>query len=225
MIEQLLLHSKENKLSHIPSALSMLDYVDVLFSKKIIKPYDAKIVLGKPFGSQTYYLIWKKNNYIQNVKNLNVGVKHDEIEFVDFSEETMGNALGVAAGIAFSCNNTVWVNLSDGSLQMGSTLEAIQYIGHNKIKNIFLTIDYNNTQCTDYCSNLIDVEPLINFFKGYKWDVNVVDGHNKESLEMQFKDKIDNNKPTVFFCKTTKGKGVDYMEKDPIYWHYKTIDE
>ena len=225
MIEQLLLHSIKNRLSHIPSALSMLDYVDVLFSEKIIKPYDDKIVLGKPFGSQTYYIIWKKNNYLKDIQNLNIGVKHNEIDFVDFSEETMGNALGVSAGIALSTNKKVWVNLSDGCLQMGSTLEAIQYIGQNKIKNIFLTIDYNNTQCTDYCSNLIDVEPLIDFFKNYKWDVTVVDGHNKNKLKNKFKEKIKNNKPTVFFCKTKKGKGVDYMEKDPIYWHYKTIDE
>ena len=52
-----------------------------------------------------------------------------------------------------------------------------------------------------------------------------MDGHNKNKLKNKFKEKIKNNKPTVFFCKTKKGKGVDYMEKDPIYWHYKTIDE
>lgn len=224
MIEELLQYSKDNKLSHIPSALSMLDYIDVLFTKKIVIPNKTRIVLGKPFGSQTYYLVWKKNNYLKSIENLNVGVKHNEINFVDFSEETMGNALGVGAGISLTTDENVWINLSDGCLQMGSTLEAIQYIGQKKLKNIFVTIDYNNTQCTDYCKNIIDVKPVINFFKEYNWKVKVINGHNKKLLEKEFKKNIDGDNPTVFFCKTKKGKGVEFMEKDPITWHYKTLD-
>ena len=139
----LLKYSFEQKLSHIPSALSMLDYVDVLFTDEFVVPYRDHIVIGKPFGAQSYYLVWKKLGFLDKIEELNIGVKHDEISFVDYGEETMGNALGVAAGIAMTTDKNVWVNLSDASLQMGNTLEAIQFIGHNNIKNIFMSDKLN----------------------------------------------------------------------------------
>ena len=54
--DEIVTYSRKLKLTHIPSALSMSTYVEFLFENKIIVPYRDKIVLGKPFGSQTYYL-------------------------------------------------------------------------------------------------------------------------------------------------------------------------
>ena len=216
-------YSIEQQLTHIPSALSMLTYVDVLFTEKHVVPYKHKIVLGKPFGSQTYYLIWKRLNYIKHIENLSPGVKHAEIDFVDFGEETMGNALGVASGIAMTTSQKVWVNLSDATLQMGSTLEAIQYIGHKKLANIVVTVDYNNQQVTGKVGDILPVEPVINFFSNNGWATIVVDGHDHLKLNEEFRVKY--GKPTVFFCKTIKGHGVPFMEADPVTWHYKKVDE
>ena len=110
MINDVINYSFKHKLTHVPSALSMLTYVDVLFSNEYIKPKRDIIVLGKPFGSQAYYLIWKKLGYLDHIEKLSMGVKHAEIDFVNYSEETMGNALGVAAGIAIANpDQTVWV--------------------------------------------------------------------------------------------------------------------
>jgi transketolase len=225
MLHKLINFSKANGLSHIPSALSMIDYIDILFTGKYIIPFKDKIVLGKPFGSQTYYLIWKHCGYLDNIENLSIGVKHNEIPFVDFSEETMGNALGVAAGIAHATHNNVYVNLSDAALQMGSTLEAIAYIGTKQLKNIVVTIDYNRVQVTGKTDDIISIKPLPAFFKNYGWNVIHVDGHDHEKLHKSFT-KIckKRNAPLVYFCHTIKGHGVDYMEADPITWHYKTIN-
>ena len=99
---EIVTYSRNNGLTHVPSALSMATYVEFLFENKIIVPYRDKIVLGKPFGSQTYYILWKKMGLLKDIDNLSVGVKHNEIDFVDYGEETMGNALGVGSGIALS---------------------------------------------------------------------------------------------------------------------------
>lgn len=216
-------YSRKKKLTHIPSALSMSTYVEFLFENKIIVPYRDKIVLGKPFGSQTYYLLWKKMGLLKEIDNLSVGVKHDEIDFVDYGEETMGNALGVGAGIALSDKNKkVWVNITDATLQMGSTIEAIQYIGHNNIHNILLTIDNNNYQVTDMTSKILDTKPVIKMAKLYGWKVIDCDGHDIEQMKtIQYYNK---QKPTLINFITKKGFNVDYMEADPIQWHYKTID-
>lgn len=219
----LLEYSFENKLSHIASSLSMLDYVDVLFSNKILTTKD-HIVIGKPFGAQAYYLVWREQGWLENIEKLSVGVKHDEIPFVDYGEETMGNALGVSIGIAIANpNSKVWVNISDACLQMGNTLEALQFIGHNKINNIFVTVDYNNSQVTGDIDKILKVEPIINLCRHYGWWTQVVDGHDRSQLNSTFKNLTD-SLPNIVFCKTIKGKGVPQMERDIKKWHYKKIE-
>lgn len=223
--DELLRYSYEKKLTHIPSALSMSTYVEFLFENKVIVPYRDKIVLGKPFGSQTYYLLWKKMGLLKEIDNLSVGVKHNEIDFVDYREETMGNALGVGAGIALSNKDKrVWVNITDATLQMGSTLEAIQYIGHNCVNNILLTIDNNNYQVTGKTSIVLDIEPIITLSQNYNWHVITVDGHCKDTISKKLNNLDKIKKPILINFLTKKGNGVKYMENDPVKWHYKTID-
>ena len=220
---ELLEYSFKNNLSHIPSALSMLDYIDVLFSEKFVTPED-NIVIGKPFGSQAYYLVWRKLGYIKNIELLSVGVKHEEIPFVDYGEETMGNSLGVAVGIALANpKKRVWVNVSDATLQMGNMLEAIQFIGHNSIKNIFLTIDYNNAQVTGKINDVLRIDPVINLFEEYDWFVQEVHGHDKTDLKNKFMN-LSNKLPNVVFCHTKKGHGIRSIEEDIKKWHYKKIE-
>ncbi|MFZ9615180.1 MAG: hypothetical protein ACO3AG_00750, partial [Fluviibacter sp.] len=139
MRKQILEYSFEHNLGHIASAFSMVDYLKSVF--KYIKR-DDKIIIGKPFGAQAYYTIWKDRGWLTDIDNLHMGVKHDEIKFVDYSEETIGNALGVGAGIAMATDKKVYINISDGALQMGNTLEAIQFIGQHQLKNIICTVDY-----------------------------------------------------------------------------------
>lgn len=222
---EIVTYSRNNGLTHVPSALSMATYVEFLFENKIIVPYRDKIVLGKPFGSQTYYILWKKMGLLKDIDNLSVGVKHNEIDFVDYGEETMGNALGVGSGIALSNKDKrVWVNITDATLQMGSTLEAIQYIGHNCINNILLTIDNNNYQVTGNTNNVLTVEPVIKLAQNYNWNVITVNGHCKNTILKKLSNLDKIKKPILINFLTTKGKGVKYMEDDPVTWHYKTID-
>jgi transketolase len=209
--------SRVNGLSHIPSAASMLDYVYYLWHNLIVTPMD-NIVIGKPFGAQAYYIVWKRLGLLDNIKDLSVGVKHDEIPFVDYGEETMGNALGVGCGMAMATGKRTWVNISDAALQMGNTLEAIQFIGSKNISNVFLTVDYNGTQVTDYIDNVIHTDPVIDMFRAYRWNVIIRDGHEVEPFE------LNPDKPNVVIFKTVKGKGYPKMEEDPFDWHYRKVE-
>jgi len=137
----------------------------------------------------------------------------------------MGNALGVGSGIALSNKGKrVWVNITDATLQMGSTLEAIQYIGHNCINNILLTIDNNNYQVTGNTNNVLTVEPVIKLAQNYNWHVITVNGHCKNTILKKLSNLDKIKKPILINFLTKKGKGVKYMEDDPVKWHYKTID-
>lgn len=221
MRKQLLRYSFEHNLGHIPSALSMLDYINSVF--KYIKRED-KIIIGKPFGAQAYYLVWKNRGWLKNIDNLHMGVKHDEIPFVDYSEETIGNALGVAAGMALVTDKKVYVNISDGALQMGNTLEAIQFIGQHQLSNIICTVDYNNAQVTGAVKDIIDVEPVLTMARLYNWNLFIVDGHDSKKLDQVMQQAVQNSEqPALVVCITKKGKGVPIMETEN--WHYRKLDE
>lgn len=223
MRKQLLEYSYKQGLAHIPSALSMVDYLHSVF--KYIKK-DDKIIIGKPFGSQSYYLVWKNRGWLSNIDNLHMGVKHSEIPFVDYSEETIGNALGVASGIAMTTNKKVYVNITDASLQMGNTLEAVQFIGQHQQKNIVCTVDYNNFQVTGKTSDIINVEPVLTMARLYNWNLFVVDGHDPKKLDKIMQQAVQNSEqPSMVVCITKKGKGVKPMEEDPKGWHYRKLDE
>lgn len=218
----LLRYSYERGFCYIASALSHLDYVYYLFSSGIIKESD-NICIGKPFGAQAYYVVWSELNIIDDISKLSLGLKSDEISFVDFSEETIGNALGVAAGISLCDKKRTWVNISDAALQMGNTLEAIQFIGSKKLNNILLTIDYNKMQVTGKIQDIMPVDSVVSFFMASGWNVIFIDGHSRSSMET-ISQKLSNDLPNVIFFKTQKGYGVDLIESDPVMWHYKFID-
>lgn len=227
MLTRVLTYSIKAELGHIPSALSMLNYVYELFSHEadsepVINPSTWNIVLGKPFGAQTYYKIWEYF-YMLDISNLSYGVKHEEISFVDFSEETLGNALGVASGISYNGRKT-WCNISDAALQMGPTLEAIQFVGHHK-QDIMLTIDYNRTQLLGNTTQIMgSTESMIyDYFYNCGWRVYSV---QSETFDKEIVRKIiEREGPVVFIISTIKGNGVVEMMEDPIGWHYKELKD
>mgnify|MGYP003115557480 CR=1 FL=1 len=223
MVDEIYNISKKHGLKHIPSALSMSTYIECIFNEKFIEPYKHNFVIGKPFGSQAYYIPWKKLGYLnKNINEYHSILKHTEIDFVNFSGESLGHTLGVAAGISLASKKNTWVNLSDAALQMGSELEGIQFIGQKQIKNILVTIDYNNSQVTGNLNDIIDVKPIIEMFSNYDWDVHIINGHNYNKIKDNL-NEIKFNKPTVIFYKTIKGYGIKEMENNPHEWHYKKI--
>lgn len=218
MIKKILEYSYKHNLGHIPSALSMIGYLKSVF--KYINRNDI-IIIGKPFGAQAYYVLWEELGWLDNIDGLHMGVKHEEIDFVHYSEETIGNALGVAAGVSLTTDKKIYVNISDACLQMGPTLEAIQFIGKNG-GNILVTVDYNNSQVTGKCSDIIPVNPVIDFFRSNDWNVYESDGTCSKEADIILNKAYKLDEPTVIFFKTEKGYGIERMKGNE--WHYKKIE-
>ena len=203
----------------------MYDYIDTIFKNKFIDIEKGdRVVIGKPHGAQAYYVPWKELGLIDSYDGLNTSLKMNQINFVDYTIDILGDALGVAAGIGLACNDRVWVNLGDATLQMGNVLEAIQFIGQNNINNIVTTVDWNDAQRCGKCSDIIDVKPVFNFFMENGWDLKVVDGHNVSDIIKSW-NEAKFEKPTVFVYKTIKGNGYPIMINNIMEWHYKTLDE
>jgi len=224
----LLNYSIDFKLKHIPSALSQFSYLRYVLP---LLPKNIKIILGKQFGSQAYYLIWKKMGLIKKNIKLSYFINHKELPFIHYTEETLGNSLGVAAGVALTESDKsklVYVNISDSILQMGATQEAIQFIGKHQL-NIFITMDFNNYQLTGKIDNIsqFNIDKTKSLFELYNikaFVIDIQDNNIKQDIINGIEYQIKSKKPTIILFKTIKGFGVKEMEEDPIGWHYKALN-
>lgn len=232
MIRQsILTMSYNSKVAHIPSAFSMCDYLGVLFDN-IISPHTHQFVLGKPFGAQAYYALFAFFGWIDNdlskygsldpewryiIQN-----SHPLITYID---ESMGNCLSVACGIATAGIN-VFVNISDAAFQEGTIWESIQYAGAKQLSNIIMSIDNNDMQALGRISDISDLGDLSSKLSEFGWDSYECDGHDIDEIrkvceQIRYSEK---KKPIALVFHTSKGRGVSFMEGHSE-WHYGTLDE
>ena len=226
--------------SHIASALSIVDIVSVLYSN--VLQFDAKnsnwdqrdrFILSKGHACTPVYAILahfgffsidELSTYGQDGSNLMNHISH-KVSGVEFSTGALGHGLpfGVGKSKAAKILNKAWrtfVLLSDGELDEGSNWEAFMFSAHHKLNNLTAIIDYNKLQSLDSVEKTLNLEPLIDKFESFGWDVVEVDGHCHETLTIEF-NKTHEFKPRLIIANTIKGKGVSFME-NKVEWHYKT---
>lgn len=150
---------------------------------------------------------------------------------IEWSTGSLGHALGVACGSALAekrskIGYTVFAILSDGELNEGSNWEAIMLAAHNRLDNLVTIIDYNKIQSFGRIDEVMILEPLVDKFKAFNWDVQEVNGHSVEDLQKVLSEAKSgrNGKPKCVIAHTIKGKGVSFME-DLLAWHYKSPNE
>lgn len=230
--------------TRLASSLSCIEIFVVLYYGKILN-YDPsnikwenrdRFIVSKGHGAISLYPILADLGYF-NIEELNRvckegsflgGIPDSIIPGFETINGSLGHGLGVACGMSLALKRkqkkeNVFVLLGDGELYEGSVWEAIMFAGEHKLGNLIAIIDNNKKCMLDYCRNIIDLEPLHEKFKAFKWYVRIVDGHDIGQLYNQLVDlKKDNNKPKVLIANTIKGKGVPCLENDPLC-HIKNL--
>lgn len=222
------------KSSHIGSSLSIVEILLVLY-KFFVKKKNV-FILSKGHACLAYYCILNKFGYVSS-KQLNSYGKNNSILMahvshkvpgVEFSTGSLGHGLPYAVGRALAekidnTNNKVYVLISDGELNEGTTWESLLFASFHKLDNLFIIIDYNKIQSLNFTKNILKIEPLKKKLSSFSCNVKNIDGHNFNQIYISLL-KRKKNKPTVLIANTIKGKGVKYME-NKILWHYKFPDE
>jgi transketolase len=129
-------------------------------------------------------------------------------------------ALGMALGAKLqNLSYRTYAILGDGECNEGQIWEGAMFATYHKLDNFVAIVDYNKLQSDDYCENITALEPLADKWRAFGWNVIEVDGHNLRNIEEAFDrcSKIK-GKPSVIIAHTIKGKGVSFMENDPL-WH------
>ncbi|MER9689643.1 transketolase [Mesorhizobium sp. M0139] len=145
---------------------------------------------------------------------------------VDFSSGSIGHALSGGLGMVLGGRTAnrrfdVYVLLGDGEMQEGQVWEAALSAAHHKAGNLIAIVDRNGYQLDGQVDDIIGIEPLADKWAAFGWQVHEVDGHDVVALATllrQLKAEADRTRPVCIIAKTSKGKGVGYMETEPG-WH------
>jgi transketolase len=151
---------------------------------------------------------------------------------VDISSGSIGHALSNALGMVLAQRWTaekdyrVFCMMGDGEMQEGQVWEAAINAAQHRARNLIAIIDRNGYQLDGRVDDLMNIEPLDEKWRAFGWEVHTVDGHDVAKvteLLRQVRADDERTRPCVIIAKTSKGRGVSYMETEPG-WHLGYLD-
>ena len=115
--------------------------------------------------------------------------------------------------------------LGDGEIQEGQVWEAFMFAHHYKLDNLCVIIDNNGLQIDGAVDKVMSPYPIPDKLKAFGFAVKEIDGHDFDQIEAAFAEaKATKGVPFAIVMKTTKGKGVSYMENQ-AGWHGKAPND
>jgi transketolase len=145
---------------------------------------------------------------------------------IELNTGALGHGLSVGVGLALSAKmkkqgHRVFVLTGDGELQEGSVWEAAMSAARFELDNLVVIVDRNGLQLADRTERIMPLEPLAAKWEAFGFDTKDVDGHDPAAIIQAIGDlDLGSRKPHVLIARTTKGKGVSFIE-DQAAWHHK----
>lgn len=225
---------------HPGGSLSIADILTYLYFEEMnIDPKNPdkadrdRFVLSKGHASPGIYSALANRGYFP-VADLKTFRQHDSvlqghpdmkhIPGIDMTTGSLGLGISAAAGMALGAklngiNNRVWTILGDGESEEGQVWEAAMFAAHYKLDNLAVFVDWNGLQIDGPVAEVMNPTPLDEKFKAFGWNVVCIDAHNFDEIEAAVNAaKVCKDKPTAIIARSTKGKGVSYMENN-VSWH------
>ena len=167
----------------------------------------------------------KLGSYLQGHPDM----KH--IPGVDMSSGSLGQGISAAVGMALSAKLSnesyrVYTLLGDGEIQEGQVWEAAMFAGHRNLDNLVVIVDNNGLQIDGKIEDVCSPYPIDKKFEAFNFHViNVENGNDMEQLAAAFAEaRTVTGMPVAIVMKTTKGKGVSFMENN-AGWHGKAPND
>jgi len=112
-----------------------------------------------------------------------------------------------------------YVILGDGEINAGVIWEGAMTAAKYRLGNLTAILDYNGIQQTGATADVMPTEPIADKWESFGWHVQEIHGHNVGEI-LAALDRADevHARPSIIIARTTKGKGVSFMEYDHR-WH------
>lgn len=160
-----------------------------------------------------------------------------DIPGVEIVAGPLGHGVAIGAGIALALRTgipkpsaisapsgrasrgRVYVLLGDGELDAGLIWEGAMTAAKYRLGNLVAIVDCNGVQQTGATADVMPLEPLADKWRAFNWHVQEINGHSVgETLAALDRADEVHAQPAVILARTTKGKGVHFMEYDHR-WH------
>ena len=238
------LHSAKS--GHPGGSLSAADIMTYLYFEEMnVDPKNPKMadrdrfVLSKGHVAPALYSVLAHKGYFP-VEDL-VTLRHTgsylqghpdmkHISGVDMSAGSLGQGLSCAVGMAQAGkmddkDYQVYAMCGDGEIQEGQIWEAAMWAGAHHLDNLTVIVDNNNLQIDGTVEEVCSPYPIDKKFEAFNFHVININGNDMEEIRNAFAEaRKVKGMPVAIIAKTTKGKGVSFMENQ-VGWHGKAPND
>merc|ERR1712004_4840 len=229
---------------HPTSCASMAEIMSVLFFDtmrySVKEPRSAsndRFILSKGHAAPILYAAWAEAGLfpreellkLRKIDNDLEGHPTPRLNFVDVGTGSLGQGLGISAGMAYvgkyfdKADYRTYCLLGDGESAEGSVWEALHFAGIYKLDNLCAIFDVNRLGQSQATSLGHETEVYRARLEAFGWNAYVVDGHDVEALVKAFHMAASTKgKPTCLIAKTYKGHGFPGIS-DHENWHGKPL--
>lgn len=232
-----------NRGAHVSGSLSCMEIYAVLYGA--ILNYDIddplwndrdRFIAGKEHARLAEYPVRAEmgfyptdvlNSYEEN-DGLLVGHQLKKELGVEYGSMSLGMEMPFVVGKALIAKQTeqkyhVYCLLGDAECEEGPVWEAFIAAAHYKLDNLTVIIDRNCMSVDGNTEELMAQLDMQKKMEAFGWESVTVDGHDIHQLIEALNHKSE-GKPYAIIAKTTKGKGVSFIENQKA-WHQAVMTE
>jgi transketolase len=231
---------KNANAGHTGGNLSCVDILNVLYNDTLnVSPANFKdpnrdrYIQSKGHSVEALFTVLADQGFYSKVElnTLNqfqshfIGHPTRKVPGVEHNTGALGHGLSVSVGIALAgkkdgLSYRVYTLLGDGELEEGSNWEASMSAAHYGLDNLVVIVDRNTLQITGPTEEVSQLAPLGDKFRAFGYAVREVDGNDVAELVRIFAQiPFEKGKPSLILARTTKGKGISFIE-DQVSWHH-----
>jgi transketolase len=223
---------------HIAPAFSCVEIVDTIYFGLMNHGDAARkpdtFILSKGHGAMAQYCVLEARGVLTREQVYSCGKDGGQLGMhpdlgtpgIEASTGSLGHGLPLALGMALADrtlgdDRTIFIVMSDGELQEGSVWEALMLAPTLKLTSLVVVVDLNDFQSLGQISKSHpNFYPMLPKVEAFGWGAVEIDGHDQQALYGAVRQR-PTNRPFLVLGRTTKGKGVSYMENVPM-WHYRS---
>ena len=203
----------------------MIEILIAMYEKVLTKK--DKFLLSKAHASFPLCILLRSKGFKTKITT---HLEIDEKNGINCTTGSLGHGFPIATGLAFArkkqkISGNIYVLISDGECQEGTTWESLLIAAKHKLDNLVLLIDYNKIQALTKLDDALPLNSLSKKLISFNWNcLNIKDGHSFQSIIKALTKKRKKGIPTAIIFNTTKGKGIKEFENDPV-WHARKVSK
>lgn len=232
---------------HLGGALSLVEVVMTLYYRVMrVDPANPRwedrdrLVLSKGHGAPVLYMALASKGFFPMswLKTLNAdGTRlpsHADarsVPGIDMTTGSLGQGLSCACGAAYAARldgrqHRVFCIIGDGESNEGQIWEAAMFAAHHKLENLVVITDCNKLQIDDFTETLLSLEPLLDKWRAFGWEVFETPGHDWDSLYAKLNAAVAvRGRPAMVVAHTIKAKGCGLVENKPESHNIRIPDQ